>query len=188
MDDTEIKNGPESAPVKRKSLTKIFRTASGDVVKYKGLKKFFRDIIAYHNGFVVQGKHEVTTVPDVNCPLGSGVLTPGPGSPICAACGLDKMGATKPYLPYLGSENPLVTIIVESISKKDDARGKMGASGQIAYLAGLIHRRLDKHGITLGDIRWVPLTRCAFISGKFPNYKTKGNWCRYHVIQDLTAH
>ena len=186
MADAEI---VEKKVKKRKHPVRIHQTRAGEPVNYKGMKKFFKDIIAYHNGVRLWETSELVEVPDANAPLGAKALIPGNTSPICAACGLDQMGARHPYLDYVGSDNPLVTILVESVSKSEDDKASLGSGkSPIAYLASLIYKLHRHHGVDLGDIRWVPITRCAFREGKMPNYKTKGNWCRYHAVQDLMLH
>lgn len=180
-----------TAPVKKpKKPSQILRTVAGDEIKYTKvkLKKFFRDIIAYHNGCQPEGKFDVIEVADINTPLGERPLLPGQKSPLCANCGLDQMGAKRPYLPYIGPDDPIATVIVECVSAKDDARGEMGVGNPISYLASHFYKLEKAHGVPLSRIRWVPITRCAWLEGKRPNYKTKGNWCRYHVIQDLMLH
>jgi len=179
------------APVakKRKNAPRVYRTLAGEPVSYKGMKKFFRDIIAYHNGVRAWEKSELVEVPDANAPLGEKEITPGRNSPICAACGLDQMGAYNPYLEYVGPENPVATVIVESVSRAEDSNGGLGSGkGPTSSMAAVIYKLQKVHGVSIDDIRWVPLTRCAFRDGKQPNYKTKGNWCRYHVIRDLMLH
>jgi DNA polymerase I-like protein with 3'-5' exonuclease and polymerase domains len=179
------------APPKRKSQPRtVFLTPEGAVIDYSGakLKKFFRDLIRYHLGAELEGKKLVVKVSDPNAPLGGYPLLPGPQSPICTACGLDQAGARHPYLRYLGPDQPLATIIVENISRKEDERGQLGAGGRTAHLAGRIYQLLKEHGVPLNQIRWVPVTRCASWEPTPPNYRTKGNWCRYYLIQDLLRH
>jgi hypothetical protein len=179
----------QTAPKKPKRPTRVWQTPDGTKISYKGMKPFFREVIAYHNGSHMEGKFEVIEVADPNAPLGDRVLRPRSSSPVCEACGLDQMGAKNPYMEYVGAENPVATILVESVSKGEDEKGALGAAkGQIAYMAGLVHQLQTQHGVALEDVRWVPITRCAYREGKFPNYKTKGNWCRYHAIQDLITH
>jgi DNA polymerase I-like protein with 3'-5' exonuclease and polymerase domains len=173
---------------KPRAPLRVFRTHAGEPVSYTGVKKFFKDIITYHNGSRMEGKRELVELADPNLPLGDRPLIPGRHSPVCAACGLDQMGAKRPYLEYAGPDRPVVTILVECVSKRDDDRGQIGVGNPIAYLSSLIYRLESVHKVSLGEIRWVPITRCAYREGKPPNYKTKGNWCRYHAIQDLILH
>ncbi len=165
----------------------VYQLPDQTQITYKGVKKFFRDIIKHHHGGRVFEKVEVVEIPDANQPI-DGILRPGPQSPICAQCALDQTGCEHPYLDYVGSENPIATILVESISRKEDHEGEIGAAGITGWMASLIHKLEKQHGVSLRDIRWVPITRCAARDGKLPNYKTKGNWCRYYAIQDLMLH
>ena len=112
---------------KRRNAPKVWRTRAGEPVDYKGMKKFFRDLIAYHNGVRAWEESELVEVPDANAPLGERQLCPGKDSPVCSACGLDQMGAKNPYLDYVGPENPVATIIVDSVSKSEDDKGGLGA-------------------------------------------------------------
>jgi uracil-DNA glycosylase len=177
------------APKKKTNKPKmIFQLPDRTPVAYKHLKKFDKDMIRYQNGGIIEGKVEIVTVPDAYNPLGDRELIPDPKSPICAACGLDQTGCRSPYMAYAGSENPVATIIVESISRKEDDKGVIGAGGLNGWIAALIYKLQEDHGVALEDIRWVPLTRCASRADKLPNYKTKGNWCRHYVIRDLMLH
>lgn len=178
-----------TATKKRVSRPKtVFQLSDGTPVNYKELSKFFRDTIRYHNGVRRFEKSEIVTVPDANLPLGDKEVIPHMTSPICAACGLDQTGCRNPYLEYVGAENPVATILVESISKKEDDRGGIGAGGMNSWIAALIHKLHDQHGVELEEIRWVPITRCAGRGDKMPNYKTKGNWCRHYAVRDLMLH
>lgn len=177
---------PEKKP---KRIPVVYQLADGTPVKYKGLRKFFKDIIRYHNGAKRFEKNEIVTVPDVNLPLNDGPLLPGRDSPICAACGLDMTGCKNPYVEYAGAENPVATILVEAVSRKEDQGGGLGSGkSTVTWMAGLIHKLHDEHGVSLNEIRWVPITRCASWGEKMPNYKTKGNWCRHYAVQDLLTH
>ena len=184
MADTETK----TKKTKEKQTKTIYALPDGTALPYKGVDKFFRDIIRHHNGVQRWEDIEKVTVPSAQFPLGERPLVPGPRSPICAKCGLDTQGARNPYMDYAGSTNPVATIIMESVSGKEDNSGSVCSAGFAALLVSLVLKYQKEHGVALRDIRWVPLTRCAARQGKMPNYKTKGNWCRFHLIQDLIQH
>lgn len=178
-----------AAPKKRVARPKtIFQLADGTPVNYKGINKFFRDVVRFHNGAEKAEKAEIVIVENANSPLGGKILQPDKTSPVCAACKLDETGCHSPYMEYMGSETPVATILVESISKKEDERGSIGAGGINSWLAAIVHKLQEEHGVSLDEIRWVPITRCASRAEKLPNFKTKGNWCRHHAIQDLMLH
>ncbi len=182
----------EAAVAPKKKAAKprvVYQLPDGTPVSYKGVDKFLRDVITYHNGATRLEKSEIVTVQDPNRPLGKAEILPGKASPICAKCGLDQTGCRSPYMEYAGSENPVATILVEAISRKEDNQGSIGGGGGMtSWMAALIHKLRDKHGVDLADIRWVPITRCANRDEKRANYKTKGNWCRHHAVQDLMLH
>lgn len=183
----------KETPTKRRGANKgkvTYQLPDGTPVPYKGNnpKKFFRDIIQHCRGTKHFENAEIVVVPDANKPLGSRPIIPGPRSPICAKCGLDQQGAKMPYMDYVGSDDPIATILVDSVSRKEDDRGSVGSSGTSSWIASIILKLQDEHGVSLRDIRWVPLTRCAGRGAKIPNYKTHGNWCRYHAIKDLMDH
>jgi len=159
----------------------FYELPDGTPLSFAEFSKFVKDMVRYHNG--VQRMEEETTskkgkikkkifdlvvVPDANRPLDGIVLEPGPNNPLCIACGLDQTGCKHPYLDYIGSTNPIATILVESISRKEDDKGSIAAGGMNSYLAGLVHKLHDEHGVSLEDIRWVPITRCASRGEKHP--------------------
>lgn len=182
---TEVKQRKPRAPRKPKET---FALPDGTPVPFVKTDKFFRDILRYQYGVHDKDGTATITIPDAYAPIVDEVLTPGKNSPICAKCGLDQQEARYPYMEPAGSNNPVATIIVESVSRKEDDKGSVCSAGTSAWLAGIILKLEKKHGVALKDIRWVPITRCSPRVGKLPNFKTKGNWCRYHLIQDLALH
>ncbi len=131
--------------------------------------KFWRDIDAYTNGQA---------------------LVPSKQSPICAKCGLDTVGCSKnPYLKAIGSVEPIVTVVFESVSGKEDRAGTIACEGS---RNGLVKQHIEKIAKTVGldvtDIRYTAMTLCANTSPKKIDYKIRGNWCRAHLIRDLAEH
>jgi DNA polymerase I-like protein with 3'-5' exonuclease and polymerase domains/uracil-DNA glycosylase len=177
-DQAEVK-----AETKAVSPRITFKLPDGRQLTFK--EKRIKDILKYR---YPPDKNHVVTVPDAYKPIIPGEFKPGLGNPLCTLCKLDDTKPVHPYLQYAGADKPLVTIIVESVGKKEDIAGEIGAGGTNSWLASLIHNLRDRHGIKQKDIRWVPMTRCANCSGLKVNYKTKGNWCRHFVIQDLLLH
>lgn len=138
--------------------------------KEPSLPKFWRDITSYQ---------------------GEGSLVPGRGSPICAKCGLDTVGcATAPYLRSVGSKNPIVTVVFESASRKEDQSDQLACEGS---RNGMVRQNVEKIAKELGldpkDIRYTSLTLCANTqTEKKIEYKTRGNWCRAHLVRDFQAY
>jgi DNA polymerase I-like protein with 3'-5' exonuclease and polymerase domains len=181
--DTAAEKKPKKPPVK------FVLKGSGAPLAFKGVDKFYRDVIGDHNGVRRFVDKEIIEVADPALPLNPRPLQPGPTSPICAKCGMDEMGARHPYFDYAGAKNPVATILVECVSAHDDWRGRLGApKSLIATLSAKIAETIREHGVKQEEIRFVPITRCACREGKPPNYKTKGNWCRHFAIQDLMLH
>src|SRR5271169_3599987 len=139
---TDAALAPKKRTIKPKT---VFQLPDGKPVSYKGINKFLRDVIRYHNGATRLEKAEIVTVPDANLPLGNREIIPDPGSPICDACGLDQTGCRSPYMEYVGAENPVATILVESISRKEDDQGCIGGGGMTSWLAALIYKLQEKH-------------------------------------------
>ena len=178
----------------------VFALPDGTVFKSAAIDKFFRDIVAYATGYelketvkinkkgTVTKKVQRQTVYDFDNPLRGTLLEPGEKSPICAKCGLCNNGAQHPFMPYTGPDKPLVTIILDGISRGEDAHGELTMEGWAAGLKELIDDSISLTGVSSDQIRWVPMTRCANWQNKQVDYKIKGNWCRYHVVQDLMLH
>lgn len=139
--------------------------------KKKTIPKFERELLEYINLAPEKG------------------LVPGRSSPLCAKCGLDQCGAVSPYLrPNDPGQPPLLTVIVDSISKGEDSAGVIGVSGTAGLLKKTISDLAPEIGLDMSRVRFVPLTMCSWREGKKANLKTKGNWCRWHAIQDLIKH
>ena len=188
-------------PKRVKGLKKLWATPDGDLMdlnaKTNGYDKFHRDVLTYWHGETLIedvdiGKKRVpeamVTAFDPGNPRGLEPLPPGAASPICAKCELFKTGCKNPFMQPVGSETPLVTIICDSVTKKEDQKGQLSIDGFPGWIAKIIHGCRDETGVTLDDIRWFPLTRCANFGIAKVDYKIKGNWCRYHLIDDLMRH
>lgn len=117
-------------------------------------------------------------------------LVPSRESPICKKCGLDLSGSTHPYLSYAGPEHPLITLVVDGVSKKEDSAGLMGSNGPASFIISEIIKLAEKFkfSITPDQIRVATLTRCARCAGPKMDLKTKGRWCRNFLVQDLDQH
>lgn len=188
-------------PKRVKGPKKLWATPDGDRMdlnaKTNGYDKFHRDVLSYwHGEFLLedvtvgnkQMPEALVTQFDPASPCGAEPLIPGPASPVCAKCELFKTGCKNPFMQPVGSETPLVTIICDSVTKKEDQKGQLSIDGFPGWIAKIIHGCREETGVTLDDIRWFPLTRCANFGSSKVDYKIKGNWCRYHLIDDLMRH
>ena len=112
-------------------------------------------------------------------------LRPAPQSPLCKQCALYATNPSHPFLNYVGADKPLVTVIFEGPNGKEDFNGAF--EPELSQVHTVIRNIVDKTGVRADQIRWLGLTRC-YSKGKLPNFKVKGNWCRYHIIDDLRRH
>ena len=117
-------------------------------------------------------------------------LLPGETSPVCLECGLDGCGARAPYLRYRGSEDPLLTVIFDSVSRKEDDADLIACEGsRNGLVKKFIEREARDMQFDTGRIRYIASTRCANRQdNKKVNYQTHGRWCRHFAVQDLRAH
>ncbi len=185
-------------PKRTKSIRHFWYTPDGRLIDLKGVDKFYRDILAYWHGQVLKenldiGKSKpvdqaLVTVFDPENPRGLEPLEPAKTSPVCAKCLLFNNGCQHPFMPPSGTNDPKITIIFDHVSQKEDAKGQVGVDSYPGKVALLIHRASKETGLNLDDVRWFPLTLCAnYDKGKI-DYKIKGNWCRYHLVDDLLRH
>lgn len=190
----------DSEPVPRASAEKfVLVTPDNQRIDAKSLNKTVRDVVvrAYGTGVEATPVHTFSdgrkvknakiVVYDPAKPLNGVPLVPGPDSPICLRCGLDQNGCSRPYQQPQGPEKPAITVIYESVHRKEDEGVRMGRTGYQKMIADVVEALFEKTGIGQDQIRWVPLTRC-FSKNSIPNYKTSGNWCRNHLVQDLLLH
>ena len=170
----------------------VMRDPSGAEMKLTAVgDKWMRDMLAaHHEPERVDGKLIYTF--DPNAPLGARPIEPSERMAVCTQkCGMLEMGSKNPFIRSLGADEPLVTIVLDSISRPEDDAGEIGVllnKGTAGLIAGFIEKTEKDHGVSLDDIRWVTTTRCCPQRGKFPNMKQKGNWCRLFAVQDLAMH
>ena len=136
--------------------------------KSKLVPKIYRDIIAYRGD--------------------SDEVLPGEGSPICAKCTLDKARSKTPYMPYGGSEDPLITVVLDSVSRREDEAGEMGVQGKALFVRKFMQAYAADAGLDMSRVRFSSITRCAVCDGSKQNFKTRGGHCRNFLIQDLDRH
>lgn len=174
-------------PQKKPATRQSFQNKAKVKLDLKPMVKWMRDLITHAAGFeeistpAKGGSHRLTRVTTYE-PGQTLVLEPGPSSPLCQRCGLHKL-SRHPYLESIGADCPDITFVVDAVSGREDAAGELGAAGAISFL-----RRLVKElGFDERRVRWSTLTRCG-TSTHGLNYKIKGNWCRWHLVQDILRH
>lgn len=173
---------------KPRAKTKHLVDGAGTKLKATAVEKFYRDIVEFQVGAEEDAKTVKVpyTWPD---PLQGTRLKMGENSPICRKCGLDKCGAQNPYFRAAGSKTPLITVICEVVTRNEDQADQLNVErSQAGYFYDVMEAICAKKGISMDDIRWVPLTRCASYDRRPVNYKIKGNWCRHYLVQDLMLH
>ena len=118
-----------------------------------------------------------------------GIIRVSEVSPICLKCGLNKCGARHPYIKFRGPDNPVITVVFDSVSRREDDAGLLAVDGSAN---GLFRKVLEEEARKLGfdaaQVRYVATTRCANRGERKVNYKTHGRWCRYLAVQDLRRH
>lgn len=175
----------------------FFTDPSGNLASFK-VDKIYRDVLTHHLGISPHPKGTCTTI-DFHDPLMPAadlfqdradprLLIPGSQSPFCQKCELNTLGARHPYFEPYGPESPLITIVLDSVSPKEDGRGELGSDGVAAYLAKVIDDLSKETGITSRDVRWAPATRCANRGGQKPNLASKGNVCKHFLVQEILNH
>jgi DNA polymerase I-like protein with 3'-5' exonuclease and polymerase domains len=168
-------------------IKQVYVAPDGTPMKATLVDKHFRDIVRHNLGERLEGT-SLITVYDPARPLADAVLTPSAQSPICLKCDLFNHQAENPFMSYRGSKNPLITVVFESVSPREDEAGAIADAGFNYRLREQVEAIGKPMGINMDDIRWVSLTRCANREKKNVNYKSKGNHCRLHLIQDLALH
>jgi DNA polymerase I-like protein with 3'-5' exonuclease and polymerase domains/uracil-DNA glycosylase len=151
--------------------------------------KFDKDVLEYWHGATehtnAKGRPEFHIVVDPASPTGERPLKPSEHSPICKKCLLHEHGCAHPFMPYFGPKDPIVTIILDSIGRGEDENDELASDGSARNIRDIISEAASETGVTLADVRWVPMTRCANHRTKPVDFKSRGGWCRYHVIDDL---
>ena len=172
---------PEEKPRRKSTKQSLLAGPDGTPFLAKHVPKFVRDTLRFAHGV---GQDQALQF-DPSNPLGREHLVPGPNSPICIKCKLCTFGATNPFLPYEGSEQPEIVVITEQVSAKEDGYAQVGHGGPNLFMRRLLTEQLEEIGMSIDCVRWLPITRCAAITGKRPNFRTHGNWCRLFLVQEL---
>lgn len=152
-------------------------------------KRWLDLLVHTHGSYSVPEVKGVVTFFDPANPLGDSLLHADPDNPLCKQCTLHEMGSERPFMGAYGSENPIITIIFDNVSPKEDYRGWVASDGPANIVYELLQKTSHETGIDpKHDVRWLTTTRCAAVCSKKQDYKTRGNWCRYFAVQDLMLH
>lgn len=184
----------EDKPSKRgvKKPVYVFADHSGNLLPYMpSVSKHWRDLLVHTLGAysVPESKKPVTYI-DLERPIGDAPLVAGVENPLCKKCGMCALGSINPFMGARGSDNPIITVVSDSVSAKEDQDGRLAGVGPTSVVYDIFAEISEQTGIDPDrDVRWISTTRCAVRYGHAKqNLKTKGNWCRYFVIQDLMNH
>lgn len=184
-----MKIADKKGPVNKKQSV-VYANMEGQILPYaaKAIPKRWRDLLSFTLGtYTVPESKKLITFFDPADPLGGTKLKGDPDNPLCKQCALYDTGCQNPFLTARGSKRPLLTVIYEEVSYKEDTKGKLASGGGANYIYELLRANYDLTGIDPEkDVRWLATTLCA--SRSKPNLKTKGNWCRYFAVQDLMMH
>ena len=153
----------------------------------KEYKKVYKDTLKHHCGVTV-GEKVTYTYLELSDPLQGIPLACGKDAPICHACGLFEHEGRNPFMEFSGASAPLVTFVFDSISTKEDKENMLACDGPAGLLKKWCAAAAEKTNVSVDEIRFVSLTRCANRLNKQVNYKTKGQHCRIFFLQDLYAH
>lgn len=178
---------------KPRGLKHVFVDAAGNPInlaaKEAGVEKVYRDLIKHHNG--VQTAEDLkTTYTEVNLDnlIGDVPLFPSEQNPVCEACEMFTHNCNNPFMPYHGNTEPLVTLVFDGVSGKEDTEGYISASGPAGLLKKFIDAASGETGVTSDDCRFVALTRCAHRMKKPLALKGKVDKCKIFAVQDLMTH
>jgi hypothetical protein len=190
MADNATKKGGRSTT---KKAPHQFADMSGNVLPFanKALEKRWRDLLIHtHGEYATPESNKLTTFFDPANPLGDASLSADANNPLCLQCTMNCMGSKNPYMEARGPTDPLITVVCESVSGKEDMAGKLAADGPANIVYELFQKLAEHTGVDPDrDVRWLSTTRCAVRYGyPMQNLKTRGNWCRYFAVQDLMRH
>jgi hypothetical protein len=129
-------------PPRAKSVTRRTKKKNTVWIDMDGNRLAIGSLQPYHRA-TLAGLHTPLENPDDGLlyapiepanPLGGQRLVPSASSPICGACQLHTHGSQNPFLEYSGAENPLITVVADSVSATEDNDGFMGTAGALCYL------------------------------------------------------
>lgn len=185
----ETKNGRGSTPKKPQH---IFADLDGNPMPFarkwcEGVDKRWLDLLTHtHGEYKIDESGKTCTFFDPKLPIGTALLKPDEQNPLCKQCTLHTMGSENPFMPPRGPTDPLITIITEGVSAKEDRLGELALDGPANIVYELLQKTIEQTGVDPDkDVRWVSTTRCAVRCGKQQNLATRGNWCRNFAVQDL---
>lgn len=170
-----------------------FADLDGNILPFanKAIEKRWRDLLIHtHGEHEIEGQKKVFTFFDPANPLGDALLCGDPENPLCRQCTMHELGGQNPFMRPRGPDDPLITIVMDGVSAKEDQAGELAVDGPANIVYELLHKMADHTGVDPDrDVRWISTTRCAVRYGhKLQDLKTRGNWCRYFTVQDLMLH
>lgn len=181
----------ELKPEKQKRVKKAklsFVNVNGEEIVVGKPNRVLKQALIHHIGIQTVDDKPIVTY-DVQNPLGTELLQPSEQSPICTNCGLYEHKAKHPFMAYSGSDTPLVTVITDSVSAKEDMINEMAGDGPAGFFRKFIEAHEKETGVSVKDVRFAAITRCASrIKGKDVNFASKGSGCRLFLVQDLILH
>lgn len=189
MDNQETKSGGKEAV--KKPLSQ-FADLEGNLLPFaSSVHKRWRDLLIHTHGthHVAESKKPVTFIDPAN-PLGNAKLCGAPDNPLCKQCTMHEMGCVNPFMEARGPTDPLITVVMDGVSPKEDQFDRLAVDGPANIVYELMQKMCEHTGVDPDkDIRWIATTLCAVRYGyKQQNLKTRGNWCRYFTVQDLMLH
>lgn len=187
MADTTTEREGRKAP---KRPPHQFADLDGNVLTFanKAIEKRWRDLLIHtHGSEKPQDFKKLTTFFDPANPLGDRTLCADPDNPLCIQCTMHTMGSSNPFIEARGPTDPLITVVFDGVSAKEDMAGKLASDGPANIVYELMAKMSEHTGVDPDrDVRWISTTRCAVRYGhKLQDLKTRGNWCRYYAVQDL---
>jgi len=177
---------------KSKKPKHVFIDLSGNPIdlaaEEAGVSKVYRELLKHHNGVkVAEDGLEYTEVDLDNASSGTPFF-PSAANPVCAECEMFTHECNNPFMNYHGNPEPLVTVVFEGVSAKEDTAGYLSSDGAASLIRKFIDACAELTGITADDCRFVSLTRCAHRLKKPLALKSKIEKCRIFAVQDFMLH
>ena len=175
-----------------KKSQQAFADLDGNVLPFaKKIPKRWRDLLVHTLGsHRVDGQSKVFTFFDPENPVGDALIKGDPENPLCKQCTLFEGTCSNPFMRPTGSKNPVITVVMDGVTMKEDAAGAIASKGPAAVIYEIISKLVENTGIDpRKHVRWIATTLCAVRQGdKSHNLATRGNWCRYFTVQDILLH
>jgi DNA polymerase I-like protein with 3'-5' exonuclease and polymerase domains len=178
----------EKKPARAPHLKHAFVDAQNRILGLgKVYRKLEKDVLRHHWGMQEEDGRFYTPL-DIEQPLGDLSLICNEESPICRACGLYENKCAHPFIKFTGSADPLITVIFDSVSTQEDEAGRLASEGYAHRFKKLLVEHVGKTGVPINRMRFASITRCANRLHKTVNFRTKGQYCRLFLLEDLRLH